>query len=71
MEIVILLLQLSLPGYAEPIEGHIRMASMSECSARAALYLETFRREVTDDGGTAEAACIVTVLRRQDAKNTH
>lgn len=71
MEIIILVLLLALPGYAEPIEGEIPMASMAECSARAALYLETFRREVTDEGGAAEATCTIQVPRRQDAHNTH
>lgn len=69
MEVYLLILQLSLPGHDEPIHGEIQMPSFAECSLRATLFLETFRKQTDDDGGQAMAGCMVIVPRRQDANN--
>jgi hypothetical protein len=71
VEVYLLVLQLALPQYDEPITGEIEMASFAECQERAALFLESFRQQMTDDGGEAMAGCVVKIARKQDATERH
>lgn len=62
---VMLILFLLLPGYDKPERGQIAMPDLETCQARAALFLETARVEIQDEGGHVMAGCAVVLPPRQ------
>lgn len=62
----LLVLQLALPGYEEPIRGQIEMPSYEVCAKRAAQFLETFQNE-NPEGGQAMAGCVVIIPPKRES----